>query len=384
MFTKAFDRVRHDEIMKDLTQIKIDGKDLRVIKNINWEQTAAIRVEGETSTYQKIKRGVGQEKEEEDPLPTAVEINNALNKRLDNMMDDVTAATEVLDTWKSKVDILSQKVDELKSKKSELEGFNLGTDSLSLYQLKLKNKLKKVNVLLETAQAEQDILRDRIGRMENSLQHLVESQSDLERKYLLQKSQLNSLMQKLTAIQRLSGVECCVVDADILRITLQPKNMISSNGVSQHDDEDLEDCKLTADLKFALNEQGCLEISGVETLQNTEEIKELITHVKQDKDLPRFISGLRNTWLSSLPLNVEVAGLRKSHAIDFVQEDGILHLMINKRNVVCSLNVPKSYPCAKVFLTSVTGSELTTDKIPVSWFIRCVFIYKDVNRLDLI
>ncbi|GFR67399.1 endonuclease-reverse transcriptase [Elysia marginata] len=33
-YTKAFDRVRHDEIMKDLTQIKIDGKDLRVIKNI--------------------------------------------------------------------------------------------------------------------------------------------------------------------------------------------------------------------------------------------------------------------------------------------------------------------------------------------------------------
>ncbi|GFR89803.1 endonuclease-reverse transcriptase [Elysia marginata] len=59
-YTKAFDRVRHDEIMKDLTQIKIDGKDLRVIKNIYWEQTAAMRVEGETSTYQKIKRGVRQ------------------------------------------------------------------------------------------------------------------------------------------------------------------------------------------------------------------------------------------------------------------------------------------------------------------------------------
>ncbi|GFS21892.1 LINE-1 reverse transcriptase [Elysia marginata] len=62
-YTKAFDRVRHDEIMKNLTQIKIDGKDLRVIKNIYWEQMAAMQVEGETSTYQKIKkikRGVRQ------------------------------------------------------------------------------------------------------------------------------------------------------------------------------------------------------------------------------------------------------------------------------------------------------------------------------------
>ncbi|GFR59539.1 retrovirus-related Pol polyprotein LINE-1 [Elysia marginata] len=46
--------------MKDLTQIKIDGKDLRVIKNTYWEQTAAMRVEGETSTYQIIQRGVRQ------------------------------------------------------------------------------------------------------------------------------------------------------------------------------------------------------------------------------------------------------------------------------------------------------------------------------------
>ena len=30
---KAFDRVRHDEIIKELTKLKIDGKDLRIIKN---------------------------------------------------------------------------------------------------------------------------------------------------------------------------------------------------------------------------------------------------------------------------------------------------------------------------------------------------------------
>ncbi|GFS12865.1 endonuclease-reverse transcriptase [Elysia marginata] len=51
-YTKAFDRVRHDEIMKD--------KDLRIIKNIYWEHTAAMRVDGETSTNQKTKRGVRQ------------------------------------------------------------------------------------------------------------------------------------------------------------------------------------------------------------------------------------------------------------------------------------------------------------------------------------
>ncbi|GFS24491.1 endonuclease-reverse transcriptase [Elysia marginata] len=56
-YTKAFDRV---EIIKELTHLHIDGKDLRIIKNMYWEQTAAMRVEGEVSSFQKIKRGVLQ------------------------------------------------------------------------------------------------------------------------------------------------------------------------------------------------------------------------------------------------------------------------------------------------------------------------------------
>ena len=59
-YTKAFDRVRHVEIITILQQLNIDGKDLRIIKNIYWEQKAAVRVEEETSNFQNIKRGVRQ------------------------------------------------------------------------------------------------------------------------------------------------------------------------------------------------------------------------------------------------------------------------------------------------------------------------------------
>ena len=54
-------RVRHDEIITQLTQLEIDGKDLRVIKNMYWEQTAAMRVE-EKSVHlkKKLKQGVRQ------------------------------------------------------------------------------------------------------------------------------------------------------------------------------------------------------------------------------------------------------------------------------------------------------------------------------------
>ncbi|GFO08712.1 endonuclease-reverse transcriptase [Plakobranchus ocellatus] len=52
-------KVCHDEIITQLKQLNIDGKDLR-IKTMYWEQTAAMRIENKTSTFQDIKRGVRQ------------------------------------------------------------------------------------------------------------------------------------------------------------------------------------------------------------------------------------------------------------------------------------------------------------------------------------
>ncbi len=59
-YTKAFDRVRHEEIISMLESLNIDGKDLRVVRNLYWEQTAAKRIENDISKFQEIKRGVRQ------------------------------------------------------------------------------------------------------------------------------------------------------------------------------------------------------------------------------------------------------------------------------------------------------------------------------------
>ena len=48
-YKKAFDRVKHIEIMKDLQEIGIDGKYIRVLKNLYWEQMAAIPIDSELS-----------------------------------------------------------------------------------------------------------------------------------------------------------------------------------------------------------------------------------------------------------------------------------------------------------------------------------------------
>ena len=55
---KAFDRVKHIEIIKDLQEMGINGKDIRVLKNLYWEQMAAILIDSEPSKWTCIKRGV--------------------------------------------------------------------------------------------------------------------------------------------------------------------------------------------------------------------------------------------------------------------------------------------------------------------------------------
>ena len=59
-YSKAFDKVQHEKLFAILDQLDIDGKTLRWISNLYWEQTAAVRVDDELSEWIEIKRGVRQ------------------------------------------------------------------------------------------------------------------------------------------------------------------------------------------------------------------------------------------------------------------------------------------------------------------------------------
>ena len=59
-YSKAFDKVRHEKLFNILEHLDIVGKDLRVIRNLYWNQSAAVRIGGELSEYKLIKRGVRQ------------------------------------------------------------------------------------------------------------------------------------------------------------------------------------------------------------------------------------------------------------------------------------------------------------------------------------
>ena len=59
-YSKAFDKVKHSNLFNILQRLNCDGSDLRVLRNLYWEQEAAIRVDNEYSEYKPVCRGVRQ------------------------------------------------------------------------------------------------------------------------------------------------------------------------------------------------------------------------------------------------------------------------------------------------------------------------------------
>lgn len=59
-YHKAFDRVKHDKLINVLEKIGIDDKDLQIIINLYWNQSAYITIDGDNSEEIEIRRGVRQ------------------------------------------------------------------------------------------------------------------------------------------------------------------------------------------------------------------------------------------------------------------------------------------------------------------------------------
>ena len=59
-FEKAFDTVKHEQLVEVLQKYGVDAADIRILKELYWEQRATVRVGDETSESVEIKRGVRQ------------------------------------------------------------------------------------------------------------------------------------------------------------------------------------------------------------------------------------------------------------------------------------------------------------------------------------
>ncbi|KAF6198774.1 hypothetical protein GE061_006796 [Apolygus lucorum] len=59
-FEKAFDNVRHEKLDRILQEVGLDFKDVRLMRNLYWNQTAQVRVDGALSEQVTVAKGVRQ------------------------------------------------------------------------------------------------------------------------------------------------------------------------------------------------------------------------------------------------------------------------------------------------------------------------------------
>ena len=59
-YSKAFDSVKHEKLINCLKEIHLDGKDIQLITNLYWDQSASVRCNNETTQKIAIKKGVRQ------------------------------------------------------------------------------------------------------------------------------------------------------------------------------------------------------------------------------------------------------------------------------------------------------------------------------------
>ena len=59
-YTKEFEKVKHDLLFQILEKFDIDGKDLRLLQNLYWDQKATMKVNNDIGEYINIKKGVRQ------------------------------------------------------------------------------------------------------------------------------------------------------------------------------------------------------------------------------------------------------------------------------------------------------------------------------------
>ena len=59
-YSKAFDTVKYDSVVELLHSLDVDDADTRLLTNLYWTQTAAVRCDKDLSEWMSIKQGVRQ------------------------------------------------------------------------------------------------------------------------------------------------------------------------------------------------------------------------------------------------------------------------------------------------------------------------------------
>lgn len=275
------------------------------------------------------------------------------------MDDTVNHALYAVSKLKEVNKLSKDKMFVLESEKSLLEQDIATATSLEATHCKKKTSLRKTNLLLEGEKANLDTLTSRQKMSQETLSYLKQLSAPRHQLVADRQKNLAKLTELKADLEQSSEVKCSFTDADSVNIVLFPSgNVEATNG----------DASLMVTLKFDPLKGELCDVKLSETVKGADDI---IKEAKTSSDLIKLILDLKSLWGSSASLFSEIYTIRERHAVDWIQEEGILHLMVKKgSSVVCTLGIPEGYPrSGPVTLDNIIGDTQGTDvtqiKVPI-------------------
>lgn len=372
---KFIDMAENHRFFEDVEDI--DGKELRA--KLSQLNQAKIQIK-EAFSVQTISKDMFFKYLCQDiqSWPTQKELEDQqmqeVTQRLKNCKESIdqekTTAEELAACAEESYEMLKTKISELKEivlkreqKKKELEELrkkvnvadgSIPTNLKEAIQSqreateRVESETAKHQVSLMEAKANQQRLQGELAAVKDKFNKREEnkqkSQTITAKRAAVLKEKIKENTELLNYIKTLSGLrELPVEDPDSIRLEFIP--------------EGEEDASLNLTMHFAVDHSGRVHLKGAEVNIESLPMDDLIRTAVEKNDPVLLICNLRERWASYRPIVSEIKKLSERHAVDWIQEEGVVRVLLGKRGtVICTLSVPHTYPQeGSVSLVSVHG-----------------------------
>lgn len=369
---KFIDMAENHRFFEDVEDI--DGKELRAkLSQLNQEKIQikkafSVQTISKDMFFKYLCQDIQSwptQKESEDQQMQ--EVTQRLKNCKESIDQEKTTAEELAACAEESYEMLKTKISELKEivlkreqKKKELEELKKKANVFIPTNLKeaiqsqreaterVESETAKHQVSLTEAKANQHRLHEELAAVKDKLNKREESkqksQTITAKRAAVLKEKIKENTELLNYIKTLSGLrELPVEDPDSIRLEFIP--------------EGEEDASLNLTMHFAVGLSGRVHLTGAEVNIESLPMDDLIRTAVEKNDPVLLICNLRERWASYQPIVSEIKKLSERHAVDWIQEEGVVRVLLGKRGtVICTLSVPKTYPQeGSVSLVSVHG-----------------------------
>ncbi|XP_052801442.1 uncharacterized protein LOC128232116 isoform X2 [Mya arenaria] len=298
------------------------------------------------STWPSVQEGEQELKQVENEVRA---VKKTLSEENDKVYNILESATEDYTKLKEKVSQLEEKLQVYQKKKSQFEARHHLDPSLASAAIeKCEQAIARLGTELANLQAHSKQLGTSLAKNQDKLIS-VSRDGRLAR----DKQQIKRLAEIVQFLEKASRFRVLDVGEDRIQLELldsaQHSHLPQGGEVNLQItlvfDTSIKDRTVLADIKINVDHFNLGDIIDFEVAKT---------------DIPYLLLTIQDHWVRCFPLLAEIDLLNKTHAIDWIQEESKLRVLVgNCGKAMITLNVPSGYPSTRgITLTDNSCLEL--------------------------